>query len=94
MPRDEKLRYELIGGEMIVSTAPRFIHQLLATRLMGVFLDYLKEHWVVNPFDKEIIVFKRKKGELLQTDIFKENDFLQTSFLSELKLDINKLFAN
>lgn len=26
MPRDENLRYELIGGEIFVSTAPRFIH--------------------------------------------------------------------
>ncbi len=45
MPRDENLRYELIGGEIFVSTAPRFIHQLLATRIVLEFGDYLK----INP---------------------------------------------
>ncbi len=44
MPRDENLRYELIGGEIFVSTAPRFIHQLLSTKITGYFLDYLKEN--------------------------------------------------
>ncbi len=28
---DKFSRYELIGGEIIVSTAPRYIHQLLTT---------------------------------------------------------------
>lgn len=44
MPRDENLRYELIGGELIVSTAPRFIHQLLSMKVSEVFLDCLKEN--------------------------------------------------
>ena len=35
-------RYELIGGEIIVSTAPRFIHQLLATRIVVQFSKYLE----------------------------------------------------
>lgn len=37
-------RYELIGGELIVSTAPRFIHQLLITRLAGILSNYLKHN--------------------------------------------------
>ncbi len=41
---DESCRYELIGGEIIVSTAPRFIHQLLATRIVLEFGDYLKKN--------------------------------------------------
>ncbi len=173
MPRDENLRYELIGGEIIVSTAPRFIHQLLATRVMREFLKYFEEnpigeiittpglflsefdgvipdliyishekieeildeesgkfhgspeivieilspgkanarrdlqvkrelfeiykvpeYWVVNPFEKEIVVFQLKKGNLRQIKTYKENEFLQTSFLPEFKLEINKLFAN
>lgn len=44
MPRDENLRYELIGGEIFVSTAPRFIHQLLSMRITGVFLEHFKNH--------------------------------------------------
>lgn len=41
---DEFCRYELIGGEIIVSTAPRYIHQVLTTRIIGHFLDYLKKN--------------------------------------------------
>lgn len=44
MLRDENLRYELIGGEIIVSTAPRFIHQLMVSRVMEVFFTYLKKN--------------------------------------------------
>lgn len=39
---EESCRYELIGGEIIVSTAPRFFHQLLSMRISEQFLDYLK----------------------------------------------------
>ncbi len=42
---DEMSRYELIGGELIVSTAPRFMHQLIATRIVAQFLKYLE----INP---------------------------------------------
>ena len=41
---DKFCRYELIGGEIIVSTAPRFIHQLSATRIVLEFGDYLKKN--------------------------------------------------
>ena len=40
---DESCRYELIGGEIIVSTAPRYIQQLLSMRITSQFLDYLKK---------------------------------------------------
>jgi len=61
MARDEFSRYELIGGEIIVSTAPRYIHQLLSMRITSQFLDYLKK----NPI-----------GEILATPglIFSEYD--------------------
>ncbi len=39
---DEFCRYELIGGEIIVSTAPRYIHQLLTARLIIQFSKYLE----------------------------------------------------
>ncbi len=41
---DENCRYELIGGEIIVSTAPRFIHQLLATRIVMQFGKFLENN--------------------------------------------------
>ena len=41
---EEFCRYELIGGEIIVSTAPRYIHQLLSMRITSQFLDYLKKN--------------------------------------------------
>ncbi len=41
---DENCRYELIGGEIIVSTAPRFIHQLLATRIVMQFGKFLEKN--------------------------------------------------
>ena len=41
---DEFCRYELIGGEIIVSTAPRYIHQLLSMRITSQFLDYPKKN--------------------------------------------------
>ena len=58
---DEFSRYELIGGEIIVSTAPRYIHQLLSMRITSQFLKYIEK----NPI-----------GELLATPglIFSEFD--------------------
>jgi len=40
---DEFCRYELIGGEIIVSTAPRYIHQLLSMRIAIQFSKYLEK---------------------------------------------------
>lgn len=173
MPRDENLRYELIGGEIIISTSLRYIHQLVSARIMMTFFDCLKvnslglvlgtvglifsdfdgvipdliyishekieelldeesgkfygspeivieilspgranarrdlqvkreiyeiyevpEYWVVDPFEKVIIVFQHKKGNLRQTKTYKEKDTLKTKFLPEFKLDIKKLFVN
>ncbi len=41
---DEFCRYELIGGEIIVSTAPRYIHQLLSMRISILFSKYLENN--------------------------------------------------
>ena len=173
MPCDENLRYELIGGEIIVSKAPRFIHQLLATRLIvefskcleknpsgeiiatpglifsefdGVIPDLIyishsrikeildeedekfygapeivievlslgranarrdlqvkrelyeiyevPEYWIVDPFEKRIIVFKREENHLNESKIYGESEILETTVLPELKLNIEKLFGN
>ncbi|CAN5711358.1 Uma2 family endonuclease [soil metagenome] len=173
MPRDENLRYELIGGEIFVSTAPRFIHQLLSMRITGVFLEYFKKHpvgyilatpglifsefdgvipdliyisherieeildeesgkfhgapeivieilspgranarrdlqikrelyeiyqvpeyWVVDPFEKEISVFRFEKGELKKAGLFKENDILTTKTMPSFEISISELFGD
>ena len=173
MPRDEFSRYELIGGEIIVSSAPRFFHQLLATRIVAVFSKYLEknpigeiltapglifsdydgvipdlvfithekideilnkkdekfhgtpeivieilspgrvnarrdlqikrelyeifqvpEYWVVNPFEKEIIVFRRCEGGLSQDRVYCESEILKTPILPKFKLKIKNLFEN
>lgn len=41
---DPFCRYELIGGELIVSTAPRYIHQVLTTRIIAQFLKHLEKN--------------------------------------------------
>jgi Uma2 family endonuclease len=173
MPRDENLRYELIGGEIFVSTAPRFIHQLMVTRLLVSFSKYLEknpvgvilttpglifsefdgaipdlifisherieeildeesgkfhgapeivieilspgranarrdlqikrelyeiyrvpEYWVVDPFEKEISVFRFEKGELKKSGLFKENETLTTKTIPSFEINISELFGN
>lgn len=173
MPRDEFSRYELIGGEIILSTAPRFIHQLLVTRILVQFSKYLEknpvglilttpglifsdydgvipdlvfitherieeilnkedekfhgapeiviailspgrvnarrdlrikrelyeifqvpEYWVVNPFEKEIVVFRGGTEGLKQSKIYMENETVETPFLPKFKLKIKDLFAD
>lgn len=173
MPRDENLRYELIGGEIFVSTAPRFIHQLLVTRLLMAISKYLEknpsgivlttpglifsefdgaipdlifisherieeilneesgkfygapeivieilspgranarrdlqikrelyeiyevpEYWVVDPFEKQVTVFRLYKGELKKIKTFRENDKLTTNSLPDFDLKISELFGN
>jgi Uma2 family endonuclease len=41
---DDGNRYELIDGELYVSSAPSFLHQTILTNLVGAFLNYLREH--------------------------------------------------
>ena len=173
MPRDENLRYELVGGEIIVSTAPRFIHQLLSMRVMREFFktfeknptgeilptiglifsefdgvipdliyishERIKEildeedgkfygapeivieilspgkanakrdlqikrelfeiykvpkYWVVNPFEKEVSVFKFAENKLKLVKIYAENEILETDDLPDFQLNLEKLFGN
>ena len=59
---DESCRYELIGGEFIVSTAPRFIHQLLSMRISEQFLDYLKQHPIGHILTTPGLIFSEFDG--------------------------------
>jgi Uma2 family endonuclease len=55
-------RYELIGGEIIVSTAPRYIHQLLTTRIIGHFLGYLKKNPIGEIIPTPGLIFSQYDG--------------------------------
>src|SRR6185503_4765442 len=41
---DDNNRYELIGGELFVSRAPRLPHQLVLQRLIGHLFNYLESN--------------------------------------------------
>ena len=43
MPEDGN-RYEVIDGELFVSSSPSFIHQTVLLNIAGAFLSYLREH--------------------------------------------------
>jgi len=43
LPEDGN-RYELIDGELYVSSAPSFCHQSILTNIIGACADYLREH--------------------------------------------------
>ena len=47
-PDDDGNRYELIEGELYVSTAPGLSHQLVLVNLLSAFISYLK----TNPIGK------------------------------------------
>ncbi len=59
---DEFCRYELIGGEIIVSTAPRYIHQLLATRIVLQFGVYLKKNSIGDILTTPGLIFSEFDG--------------------------------
>lgn len=44
LSNDNKFRYELFGGEIIMSTAPRYIHQLVTAKLVSEIGGYLKQN--------------------------------------------------
>ncbi len=52
------------------------------------------EYWVIDPFEKEIIVFQRDGGKLKQTKTFMENESLTTENLPKFNLKLMELFAN
>lgn len=59
---DDGNRYEIIEGEIHVSTAPKFIHQLLISRIMEFLLDYLKQNPIGVVLPTPGIIFGLKNG--------------------------------
>ncbi len=173
VPRYENLRYELIGGEILISTSPRYEHQILSVKVMreffktfeknptgeilptiglifsefdGVIPDLIyisherikeildekdgkfygapeivieilapgkanakhdlqikrelfeiykvPEYWVVNPFEKEVSVFKFAENELKLVKTYAESEILETDDLPDFQLNLEKLFGN
>src|SRR6185503_19102091 len=62
-------RYELIGGELLVTPAPGFIHQIAVTALLGVLTPYVRREDIgvalPSPADLEL-----RLGEITQPDVF------------------------
>ena len=59
---DEFCRYELIGGEIIVSTAPRYLHQLLTARIIVQFSKYLERNPVGEILPTPGLIFSEFNG--------------------------------
>ena len=59
---DEFCRYELIGGEIIVSTAPRYIHQLVSMRISSQFLKYLEKNPIGDVLATPGLIFSEFDG--------------------------------
>lgn len=62
MSLDDFCRYELIGGEIIVSRAPRYIHQLLTTRIIVLFSKYLEKNPVGDVLPTPGLIFSPYDG--------------------------------
>jgi len=45
---DDGQRYEVVGGELLVTPAPGAGHQVIVTQLVGELWDYLKPHGLAN----------------------------------------------
>ncbi|MDQ3131308.1 MAG: Uma2 family endonuclease [Acidobacteriota bacterium] len=59
---DEFFRCELIGGEIIVSTAPNYIHQLLTARIIVQFSKYLEKNPVGEILTTPGLIFSEFDG--------------------------------
>ena len=59
---DNGNRYEIIEGEVYVSTAPRFIHQLLSFRIAKKIGDYLEKNQIGEVLPAPGVVFSHKDG--------------------------------
>jgi Uma2 family endonuclease len=70
LPEDGN-RYELVHGELLVSPAPKFLHQRVVLNLARALQDYVRAHDLgevaISPAD---IAFGRPDEVLVQPDVF------------------------
>ncbi len=81
---DNGNRYEIIEGEVFVSTAPRFIHQLLIIRIAGALRDYLKQNPIGEVLPTPGVILS-KKDAVIPDVIFISRERLN-QFLLEDKI--------
>jgi Uma2 family endonuclease len=66
---DDGNRYELVDGELLVSPAPRWVHQTGVKRLLFLLDPYVRSHnlgtVVLSPADWDL-----RAGRLVQPDLF------------------------
>ena len=65
---DDGRRYEVIGGELVVSPAPSTKHQRVSIRLSRIFVDYLERSGSGEVFAAPIDVFLGKH-DIVQPDL-------------------------
>ncbi len=68
-------RYEVVGGELLVTPAPTYGHQLLVSRLMSYLFEYLKppgrrDSLYTSPADITWGLSPREAEDLVQPDVF------------------------
>ncbi len=59
---DDNNRYEIIEGEVFVSTAPRFIHQLLTKRIVNILSNYVDAHNLGEVLPTPGVIFSKKNA--------------------------------
>ncbi len=74
MPEDGN-RYEVIDGELYVSSAPGLIHQIILIKIVGVFLDYLRQQPVGHILPGVGVIFDEYNG-VIPDLVFASNERL------------------
>ena len=75
MPEDGN-RYEVIDGELYVSSAPGYIHQSILVNIVAAFLDYLRLHPIGRILPGVGVIFDDYNG-VIPDLVFLTNDRLR-----------------
>lgn len=77
LPDHENNKYELIGGELFVSHAPHLNHQRTITNILGVFLDYFKNHPIGEIFTGPGVIFTHEDA-VIPDLVFATHETIET----------------
>ena len=67
---DDGQRYEIVRGELLVTPAPRDLHQLIVTRLFGELWEYLKPHGLADQLVTAPADITFANDTVLEPDLF------------------------